>query len=49
MNSSGKLIFNMGLWETDVGAGTGSTPIGAVTVAVMAVTAGNEGKPEGPR
>ena len=47
VNFSGKLIFNMGSWETDARAGTGSAPAGAVTVAI--VTAGDEGGPEGPR
>ena len=47
VNSSGRLIFNIGLWEVDMGVRTGSAPIGAITVVI--VTAGNKGGPEGPR
>ena len=49
MNSLGRLIFNMGLWEVDarVGIGTGNALIRAVTVVI--VTAGDKGGPEGPR
>ena len=47
MNSLKRLIFNIGLWETDAGVGTGSALVRAITVVI--VTAGNKGGPEGPR
>ena len=49
VNSLRRLIFNMGLWETDVGVRTGSAPIGAITVVIVVVTAGNKGRPKRPR
>ena len=51
MNSLRRLIFNMGSWEIDAGARirTGSTPVRAVTIIIMAIMAGDKGKPKGLR
>ena len=46
-----RLIFNMGLWEIEVKATAriGITLIGAVTIVVMIIMAGNKGRPENLR